>query len=224
VDWREVPDELWERLKPLLPKRLRRRRWPGRKPLDDRACLNGILFVLSTGIRWDRLPQQLGYGSGMTCWRRLRDWQQAGVWDRLHALLLAELQASGRIDWSRAVADSSHIRAKGGDDQVGPSSVDRGRPGSKHHLVTDATGIPLAVRVTGANRNDVTQLLPLIEQIPPARGRPGRPRRRPERLVADPRLRFGRAPRGPSNPGHSADDRRARRRARIWIGPLAVGH
>jgi transposase len=114
VDWREVPDELWERLKPLLPKRLRRRRWPGRKPLDDRACLNGILFVLSTGIRWDRLPQQLGYGSGMTCWRRLRDWQQAGVWDRLHALLLAELQASGRIDWSRAVAESSHIRAKRG--------------------------------------------------------------------------------------------------------------
>ena len=69
---------------------------PGRKPLDDPACLNGILFVLAAGIRWDRLPQQLGYGSGMTCWRRLRDWQLAGVWDRPHALLLAELQASGR--------------------------------------------------------------------------------------------------------------------------------
>jgi transposase len=88
-------------------------RWPGRKPLDDRACLHGILFVLATGIRWDRLPQ-LGYGSGMTCRRRLRDWQQAGVWERLHALLLAELHAARRIDWSRAVADSSHIRAKRG--------------------------------------------------------------------------------------------------------------
>jgi transposase len=97
VDWCEVSDELWERLKPLLPQRPRRRRWPGRKPLDDRACLNGILFVLWTGIRWDRLPQQLGYGSGMTCWRRLRDWQQAGVWERLHALLLAELHAGGHI-------------------------------------------------------------------------------------------------------------------------------
>jgi transposase len=114
VDWCEVPDELWERLNPLLPKRPRRRRWPGRKPLDDRACLNGILFVLSTGICRDRLPQQLGYGSGMTCWRRLRDWQQAGVWERLHALLLAELHAGGHLDWSRAVAYSSHIRAKRG--------------------------------------------------------------------------------------------------------------
>jgi transposase len=93
----------------------RRHRWPGRKRLDDRACLNGILFVLSTGIRWDRLPQQLGYGSGITCWRRLRDWQAAGVWNRLHELLLAELRAADRIDWSRAVVDSSHVRAlKGG--------------------------------------------------------------------------------------------------------------
>jgi transposase len=73
MDRLEVSDELWERIKPLLPQRHRRQRWPGRLPLDDRACLNGILFVLSTGIGWDRLPQQLGYGSGVTCWRRLRD-------------------------------------------------------------------------------------------------------------------------------------------------------
>jgi transposase len=77
----EVPDELWERIQALLPVHPRRHRWPGRKPLDDRACLNGILFVLLTGITWQDLPQQLGYGSGMTCRRRLRDWQQAGVWD-----------------------------------------------------------------------------------------------------------------------------------------------
>jgi transposase len=77
--------------------------------------LSGILFVLATGIGWERLPQQLGYGSGMTCWRRLRDWQAAGVWDRLHELLLAELHAAGQLDWSRAVADASHVRAlKGG--------------------------------------------------------------------------------------------------------------
>jgi len=83
----EVADQLWERIRPLLPVVARRHRWPGRKRLEDRACLNGILFVLSTGIlfvlstgiRWDRLPQQLGYGSGMTCWRRLRDWQAAGA-------------------------------------------------------------------------------------------------------------------------------------------------
>jgi len=110
----EVPDQLWARITEVLPARQRRHRWPGRKPLDDRACLNGILFVLLTGINWTDLPQQLGYGSGMTCWRRLRDWQAAGVWDRLHTLLLAELQAADRIDWSRAVADSSHVRAKRG--------------------------------------------------------------------------------------------------------------
>jgi len=110
----EVSDELWERIQPLLPVRPRRSRWPGRLPLDDRACLNGILFVLLTGISWVDLPQQLGYGSGMTCWRRLRDWTTAGVWDQLHVLLLAELHAAGQIDWSRAAVDGSHVRAKRG--------------------------------------------------------------------------------------------------------------
>ncbi len=73
--------------------------------------LCGILFVLHTGIQWEFLPQQLGFGSGMTCWRRLEEWNRAGVWQRLHELLLAELQAPGKLDWSRAVIDSSHVRA-----------------------------------------------------------------------------------------------------------------
>ena len=71
----KVSDALGDRIRPLLPVAQRRRRWPGRKRIDDQACLNGILFVLATGIGWERLPQQLGYGSGTTCWRRLRDWQ-----------------------------------------------------------------------------------------------------------------------------------------------------
>ena len=107
----EVDDGLWQRMEPLLPLVERRYRYPGRRRLDDRACLNGILFVLHTGIAWRDLPQELGYGSGVTCWRRLREWQQAGVWERLHRLLLDELNAAGEIDWSRAVADASHIRA-----------------------------------------------------------------------------------------------------------------
>jgi transposase len=110
----EVPDELWERLEPLIPKKARRCRYPGRRPLDDRRVLSGILFVLATGTGWERLPQQLGFGSGMTCWRRLRAWQEAGVWMRLHALLLAELRAAGELDWSRAVVDASYIQAKKG--------------------------------------------------------------------------------------------------------------
>ena len=109
-----VSDALWQRIEPLLPARQRRFRYPGRKPLDDRLVLQGILFVLYTGISWEHLPQELGFGCGMTAWRRLRGWQRAGVWQRLHALLLAELHAADQLDWSRAIADSSHLQAKKG--------------------------------------------------------------------------------------------------------------
>nr|WP_143061164.1 IS5 family transposase [Saccharopolyspora shandongensis] len=181
----EVDDGLWERIEPLLPVVERRFRNPGRKRLDDRKALCGILFVLYTGMPWEFLPQELGYGSGMTCWRRLRDWNEAGVWQRLHETLLAELNSAGLIDWSRAAVDGSHVRALKGGPKTGPSPVDRARIGSKHHVIVEGGGIPLAVTLTGGQRHDVTQLMPLIEAIPPVRGRRGRPRRRPEVLYAD---------------------------------------
>ena len=107
-----LDDDLWALIEPLLPPpKQRRARYPGRKPLDDRAVLTGILFVLQSGIRWAMLPQEMGCGSGMSCWRRLRDWQAVGVWDRLHEVLLAKLPAADRIDWSRVIVDSSSIRA-----------------------------------------------------------------------------------------------------------------
>jgi transposase len=109
-----VSDELWAVVEPLIPAVARRRRFPGRRRIDDRAVLTGILFVLMTGIPWERLPQEMGCGSGMTCWRRLREWQAAGVWERLHEALLARLHEAERIDWSRAAIDSSHVRAVGG--------------------------------------------------------------------------------------------------------------
>jgi transposase len=109
-----VSDELWGLVEPLLPKRERRFRYPGRKRLPDREALQGILFVLHTGIAWRHLPLELGFGSGVTCWRRLDEWQRAGVWERLHALLLDRLRAAGEIEWSRAVIDSSHVQAKKG--------------------------------------------------------------------------------------------------------------
>ena len=109
-----VSDELWEVFEPLLPRRERRFRYPGRKRLDDRLALQGILFVLHTGIAWTHLPVELGFGSGVTCWRRLDEWQRAGVWEKLHAVLLSRLRAAGEIEWSRAVADSSHVQAKKG--------------------------------------------------------------------------------------------------------------
>ena len=122
LDWKDgaqmakplVSDELWELVEPLIPLVPRRHRFPGRKRLDDRMVLTGILFVLQTGIPWEYLPKEMGCGSGMTCWRRLREWQEAGVWQRLHELLLARLNEAERIDWSRAAIDSSHVRAFGG--------------------------------------------------------------------------------------------------------------
>jgi transposase len=109
-----VSDALWERVELLLPRVERRFRFPGRKRLSDRQALQGILFVLHTGIAWRHLPLELGFGSGSTCYRRLCEWQEAGVWERLHALLLAELRAAGELEWSRAVIDSSQIQAKKG--------------------------------------------------------------------------------------------------------------
>lgn len=107
-----VSDGLWEVVVPLLPKP-RPKKKAGRPRIPDRACLTGIVFVLKTGIQWECLPQEMGCGSGMTCWRRLRDWQEAGVWWELHRVLLDHLGAAGRIDWSRASIDSSTVPAKG---------------------------------------------------------------------------------------------------------------
>jgi len=107
-----LDDELWELIEPILPAPKRRRfRYPGRKPISHRQALNGILFVLKTGIPWEYLPLEMGCGSGMTCWRRLRDWQRRGVWQRLHRLLLDKLREADKIDWSRAVVDSTSVRA-----------------------------------------------------------------------------------------------------------------
>jgi transposase len=109
-----IDDELWAIVEPLLPPAKRRRkRYPGRKPVEPRRCLTGILFVLRTGIPWEDLPLEMGCGSGMTCWRRLRDWQKAGVWSKLHEVLLAKLNGAEQLDWSRASTDSSSIRAVG---------------------------------------------------------------------------------------------------------------
>ena len=118
-----VDDELWELIQPLLPPaKPRRKRYPGRKPVDNRKALSGILFVLKSGIPWEMLPQEMGCGSGMTCWRRLQEWQKAGVWQKLHELLLGKLRKADQIDWSRAIVDSASIRAVGGGGKNRPQS------------------------------------------------------------------------------------------------------
>src|SRR5438477_4162476 len=123
-----VSDALWARIEPLLPRpKTRRRRYPGRKPLDRRKVLAGIIFVLKTGIPWEDLPQEMGCGCGMTWWNRLRDWQAAGVWDQLHQVLLAHLRQADWIDFQRLLVDTAHVRAVGGGGETGPSPVDRSK-------------------------------------------------------------------------------------------------
>ena len=108
-----LPNDLWDTIAPLLPPP-RPRPKGGRRPIANRAALTGILFVLRSGLPWEMLPAEMGCGCGMSCWRRLRDWQEAGVWARLHQVLLERLHAAGEIDWSRASLDSASVPAKKG--------------------------------------------------------------------------------------------------------------
>ncbi|TXS12791.1 IS5 family transposase [Streptomyces sp. NBC_01201] len=181
-----VPDDLWARIAPMLPPPPQRRhRYTGRHRTCDRIALAGIIFVLRTGVTWRDVPRQEVGCSGVTAWRRLRDWTEAGVWPRLHVAILTELRTARLLEMDDCAIDGSHIRALKGGAHTGPSPVDRGRPGSKHHVIVDRHGTPLAVSLTGGNRHDVTQLMPLVDAIPRIRGLRGRPRHRPRCLYAD---------------------------------------
>lgn len=122
-----LPDELWEIIEPLLPA-LRPHPKGGRPFINNRRALTGILFVLKTGIPWEYLPKEMNCGCGMTCWRRLRDWQKAGVWDKIHQELLNRLRHIDQIDFSRALIDSGSVRAVfGGRKQARIPRIDANR-------------------------------------------------------------------------------------------------
>ena len=124
-----VDDELREVIAPVLPMpKRRRRRYPGRKPLDNRRVLSGILFVLRSSIPREVLPQEMGCGSGMSCLRRLRAWQKARVWDRLHRTLLSKLCGADKLELSRVVVDSSSVRAVHGGKNPDPTQQTGARP------------------------------------------------------------------------------------------------
>ncbi|WP_435877322.1 IS5 family transposase [Streptomyces albogriseolus] len=178
-----MDDDLWTLSEPLLPS------WPekapGPKPVDDRLCLQGILYVLYSDICWELLLLELGFGSGQTCWRRLGRWHKARVFERLHHILLTRLHAANALNWTRACVDASHIHAERGGEATGPTTVNGGETGSKHHLICDGNGTRFKVFTTAANVNDVTQTLAFVDGIPPVAGKPGRPRRRPDAVLGD---------------------------------------
>ncbi|TXN60385.1 IS5 family transposase [Methylobacterium sp. WL18] len=180
-----LPEDLWDEIAPLLPPpRPRPKR--GRRLIENRAALPGIPFVLRSGLQWEMLPVEMGCGSGPSCWRRLRDWQAAGVWSRLHHVLQERLPATGEIDWSRACLNSASVPVNKRGPANGRNPTDRGKPGTKRHLVIDARGTPLGFCLSGANRHDSIMMTTTLDVIPPLRtGQRGRPRRRPDKLHAD---------------------------------------
>lgn len=178
-----VSDELWQIMEQLLPPEPAKPKG-GRPRVPARAALSGIIYVLKSGIPWRMLPEEFDC-SGVTCWRRLRDWQKAGLWQKLLKTLRGRLGSEGRIDWSRASLDSASIPAKGGGEQTGSNPVDRGRAGTKHHLLVDRKGVPLAGTISAANVHDSKLFEKIIDSVEPIKDRRGRPRKQPEKLHAD---------------------------------------
>jgi transposase len=128
-----LDDALWQIIEPLLPPpKRRRKRFPGRKSLDNRAVLTGILFVLKTGIAWEKLPQEMGYGSGMTCWRRLAEWRKAGVWDKIYRTLLDGLRNAGQFNSSRMMVRLNSVRAVFGESTPAPIQPIAAIPGRRN--------------------------------------------------------------------------------------------
>ena len=179
-----VSDELWEIIEPLLPPEPPKPQG-GRPRVDDRAALSGIIFVLSSGIPWEMLPQEMGCGSGVTCWRRLREWQEAGVWERLHRVLLDRLGEADQIEWERACLDSASIPAKRGARKPARIRRIKERKARSATLFRTEGGIPLCVMISAANVHDSMVFEELIDAIEPIKRPRGRPRKRPNKLHAD---------------------------------------
>lgn len=181
-----MPDEFYEVVAHHLPPEPPRVGPRGGRPwVGHRAVVRAIWYVLAAGVRWADVPPELGC-SGRTAHRRLRAWEEAGIWDRLHADLLRLLRAAGKLDTDVVIVDGVYVRAFGGGERTGPSPVDRGKPGTKHTLMVSRSGVPLSIRTAGANASDHRQILPLVLlDFPRVGGKPGRPRERPAEVYAD---------------------------------------
>jgi transposase len=180
----QMPEEFFEIASHHLPPEPAVGPKGGRPRVGHRIVMRVIWFVLTTGARWEDVPRELGC-SGRTAHRRLRVWEEAGIWDRLHAELLSLLRKADKLDPDIAIIDSVTTRAFGGGEATGPSPVDRSRKGTKHTLLVDRHGVPLAIRTAGANASDHRQIIPLILDFPAVGGKPGRPKELPDEAYAD---------------------------------------
>ncbi len=182
-----VSDALWEVIAPRLPPELPEPKG-GRPRIADRAALTGLVFVLKTGLPWQYLPQELGCGSRVTCWRCWREWPPAGVWHRLHQVRLDPLWRSRparRVARQPGGFAPPGKQGGGADQAVGPNPTERGTAGSQRHLVVDRQGIPRAVWLTAANVHDAVVFEDRIEAVAPLKRPRGRPRQRPDTWPAD---------------------------------------
>ena len=222
-----VSDELWDLLRPLLPPpKPRRFRYPGRKRLDDRKALTGIPFVLKTGIPWEDLPAEMGCGCGMTCWRRLHDWQPG------RRLVPTPSGPSWRnsttpatIDWARAAVDGTFARAFGGVEGSGRNPTDRGRPGIKRHVACRWPRHPLGGRpYPGQQRRRSRSCCPWWTAPGRLDGQRGEPEHRPEKVYGGPGVQLGTTPRGVTG-NEAIEPKLAKRRdgPRQWPGEVSLG-
>ena len=179
-----MPEEFYQELEPKLPPEEPVGRQGGRPRVPHHVVMRVIWYVLATGCRWEDVPLELGC-SGRTAHRRLRHWEELGIWDRLHLHLLELLRRAGELEHETVVVDAVIVRAFGGGEATGPSPVDRRKPGSKHTLMVDRNGIPLSIRTAGANASDHTQILPILLDFPRVGGKPGRPKELPDEAYAD---------------------------------------
>jgi transposase len=179
-----MPDEFFETVARHLPPEQPVGPKGGRPRVGHRVVIRVIWFVPTTGARWEDVPQELGR-SGRAAHRRLRAWEEAGIWDRLHADLLAALKRAGKVDLDTVIIDGVTVRAFGGGEATGPSPVDRRRPGTKRTVMADEAGVPLAIRTAGANAGDHRQILPALMSFPKVGGTPGRPKGLPDEAYAD---------------------------------------
>lgn len=179
-----MPAEFLEVARPLLPEDKPVGASGGRPRVGNAVALRVIWYVLTTGIRWEDVLQAMGC-SGRTAHRRLREWQALGIWDALHTRLLELLNHAGKLALDIVVIDSTQVPAPGGGEATGPNPTDRGKTGTKHTLMVDGNGVPLALHTSGANASDQKELIPIIVEFPRVKGRPGRPKEHPDAAYAD---------------------------------------